>query len=107
MGRQFPVQGVTIIFFPLSEGKISYKRVSDDEAEAGTFTFFDNVTEEQVSDVKTMEFIACQYDSFWWVGLVEEINKIDTPKTAIGRMYQISDSDYEKILNLELEIGTH
>ena len=24
-----------------------------------------------------------------------------------GRMYQISDSDYEKILNLELEIGTH
>lgn len=132
-------------FFPLSEGKISYKRVSDDEAAAGTFTFFDNVTAEQVSDVKTMEFIACQYDSFWWVGLVEEINqeqkdflvnfmhphgpsksfkwptrddqcwvpfdkficKIDTPKTATGRMYQISDSDYEKILNLELEIGTH
>ena len=62
-------------FFPLSEGKISYKRVSDDEADAGTFTFFDNVTAEQVSDVKTMEFIACQYDSFWWVGLVEEINQ--------------------------------
>ena len=64
-----------------------------------------------------MEFIACQYDSLWWVGLVQEINheeqdilvkfmhtpliyafdkficKIDTPTTMMGRMYQIRETD--------------
>ena len=62
-------------FSPLSEGDVSYKRVSDDEAEAGTFKCFDTVKADQVSDVKIMEFIACQYDLFWWVGLVEEIDQ--------------------------------
>ena len=28
-------------FSPLSEGEVSYKRVSDDEAETGKFKFFD------------------------------------------------------------------
>ena len=46
-------------------------------------------------------------DDQCWVSFDKFICKIDTPKTATGRMYQISDSDYEKILNLEHEIGTH
>ena len=128
-------------FSPLSEGEVSYKRVSDDEAEAGKFKFFDIVTADQVSDVKIMEFIACQYDSFWWVGLVQEIDqeqedilvkfmhphgpslnftwptrddqcwvpfdmficKVDTPDTTTGRTYKISESDYTRIISLDLE----
>ena len=26
-----------------------------------------------ISDIKIMEFIACHYNSFWWIGLVKEI----------------------------------
>ena len=33
------------------------------------------MTADQVSDGKIMEFVACQYDSFWWVGLVQEIDQ--------------------------------
>jgi hypothetical protein len=123
-------------FSPLSEGD-----VSDDEAEAGTFKCFDTVKADQVSDVKIMEFIACQYDLFWWVGLVEEIDheqedilvksmhphgpslnftwparddqcwvpfdmfiyKVDTPDTTTSRTYTISESDYTRIISLDLE----
>jgi hypothetical protein len=61
-------------FSPVSEGEVSYKRVSDDEVSVGTFKFFDIVLVDNISDVKIMEFIACQYDSHWWVGLVREID---------------------------------
>ncbi len=128
-------------FSPLSEGEVSYKRVSEDEAEAGKFKFFDTVMPDQVSNVKIMEFIACQYDSFWWVGLVQEIDqeqedilvkfmhphgpslyftwptrddqcwvpfdmficRVDTPDTTTGRTYKISESDYTRIISLDLE----
>ncbi len=96
---------------------------------------------DQVSNVKIMEFIACQYDSFWWVGLVQEIDqeqedilvkfmhphgpslyftwptrddqcwvpfdmficRVDTPDTTTGRTYKISESDYTRIISLDLE----
>ena len=49
-------------------------RVVKDEVVAGTFKFFDVVLADKISNIKIMEFIACQYDSLWWVGLVQEIN---------------------------------
>ena len=61
-------------FSPLSEGEVMYKRVSDDEVVAGTLKFFDVVLADHISNITIMEFIACQYDSLWWVGLVQEIN---------------------------------
>ena len=57
-------------FSPLSEGEVTYKRVSDDEVVAGTFKFFDVVLADHISHITIMEFIACQYDSLWWVGLL-------------------------------------
>lgn len=32
------------------------------------------VLADQISDIKIMEFIACQYGSFWCIGLLEEID---------------------------------
>jgi hypothetical protein len=61
-------------FSPVSEGEVAYKRVSDDEVSVGTFKFFDIVLVDKISDVKIIKFIACQYDSHWWVGLVREID---------------------------------
>ena len=66
-GRTIPGTRSFHHFLPLFEGKVTYKRVSDDEVAAGTFTFFDIVLADQISDIKIMEFIACQYDSFWWI----------------------------------------
>ena len=57
-------------FLPLSEGKVDCRMVSDDEVGAGAFTFFDIVLADQISDIKIMEFVACQCGSFWWIGLV-------------------------------------
>lgn len=87
----------------------------------------------KITDIKIMEFIACQYDSFWWIGLVKEINheqgdilvKFMHPhepsrtfkwlaredlcwvpfdkfmcKKMTGRMYQISEGDYTKIMSV-------
>ena len=54
-------------FSPPSEGEVTYKRVSNDEVVAETFKFFD-VLADQISNIKIMEFIVCQYDSLWWVG---------------------------------------
>ena len=137
-GRTIPGTRSFHHFLPLSEGKVTYKRVSDDEVAAGTFTFFDIVLADQISNIKIMEFIACQYDSFWWIGLVKEIGheqgdilvkfmhphgpsrtfkwparedlcwvpfdkfmcKVDAPNTMTGRMYQISDGDYTKIMSV-------
>ena len=36
--------------------------------------FFDIVLADQISDIKIMDFAACHYDSFWWIGLLKEIN---------------------------------
>ena len=47
-------------FSPLSEGEVTYKRVSDDEVVAGTFKLFDVVLADHISDITIMEFIACQ-----------------------------------------------
>ena len=30
---------------------------------------------DQISDIRIMEFIACQYGPFWQVGLVKEIDR--------------------------------
>ncbi len=48
---------------PISGGEVSNKRVSDDEVVAGTFKFFDIVLADQISDIKIMDFIVCQYES--------------------------------------------
>ena len=31
--------------------------------------------EKEISQVKIMDFAVCHYDSFWWIGLVEDINR--------------------------------
>ena len=73
--------------------------------------------------IKIMDFIACHYDSFWWIGLLKEINhaqgdilvKFMHPHgpcttfkwparedTMTRRMYQISEGDYTKVTSVYL-----
>ena len=50
-------------FSPLSEGEVTYKRVSDDEVVAGTFKFFDVVLADHISDITIMT----RYGSTPWM----------------------------------------
>ena len=73
-GRTIPGTRSYHHYSPVSQTEIGYKRVNDDKDVAGKFSFC-NRNAEDFSKLKTMEFIACHYDTFWWVGLVQEIDE--------------------------------
>ena len=60
---------------PVSADEICYKRVMDDKDLAGSFTF-SKVANPKVSfdKISANEYVACYYDSTWWVGLVQNVN---------------------------------
>ena len=60
---------------PVSADEICYKRVMDDKDLAGSFTFR-KVANPKVSfdKISANEYVACYYDSNWWVGLVQNVN---------------------------------
>ena len=59
----------------MSADEICYKRVMDDKDLAGSFTFR-KVANPKVSfdKISANEYVACYYDSTWWVGLVQNVN---------------------------------
>ena len=73
-GRTIPGTRSFHPILPLSEGQVTYKRISDDEVADGTFKFFDIVLADQISNIKIIDFITCHYDLFWWIGLLKEID---------------------------------
>ena len=60
-------------FIPLSSSKIAHKLSSEDESRAGTHDF-NLPTTFQLCDIRPMTYVTCLYDSFWWVGLVTQVD---------------------------------
>ena len=60
-------------FIPLSSSKIAHKLSSEDESHAGTHDF-NLPTTSQLCDIRPMTYVTCLYDSFWWVGLVTQVD---------------------------------
>ena len=56
-------------FIPISSSKIAHKLSSEDESHAGTHDF-NLPTTFPLCHFRTMTYVACLYNSFWWVGLV-------------------------------------
>ena len=64
---------------PLSTRSIGFKRTSEDES----FLAMDIVTgvietthkQILVNDLTLHTFVACRYDSFWWIGVINKIDK--------------------------------
>ena len=61
-------------FIPQNVNTIAFKTVSFNTDFSGEFTFQKNLTEKVHIEVKMMDFVACTYDSKWWIGLVLEVN---------------------------------
>ena len=61
-------------FSPISSTSVGYKKLCEDDSFYGTFSFADNQEAIQNIQPKEMDYIACRYDNFWWIGLVDEIN---------------------------------
>ena len=60
-------------FIPISSSKIAHKLSSEDESHAGTHDF-NLPTTFQLCDIRPMTCVTCLYDSFWWVGLVTQVD---------------------------------
>ena len=55
--------------------QIGYKRVSDNNDYAGTFPFSEAANPKVGFDkISANEYVACYYNSGWWVGLVQDVN---------------------------------
>ena len=64
-------------FNPISSNKISYKKTSVDTHTEVFDIIPKNKNNKEISfNIKKMNYIACFYDGFWWVGIAEEVNLI-------------------------------
>ena len=70
-------------FIPTTTTPISYKCTSEDNKCVGTFNIVKGTLEKDSTNdiehpvVKLMDFVACKYDSFWWVGLIGEVVEVN------------------------------
>ena len=60
-------------FIPLSSSKIAHKLSSENESHDDTHDF-NLPTTFQLCDIRPMTCVTCLYDSFWWVGLVTQVD---------------------------------
>ena len=60
-------------FIPLSSFKIAHMLSSEDKSYDGTHDF-NLPTTFQLCDIRPMTCVTCLYDSFWWVGLVTQVD---------------------------------
>ena len=60
-------------FIPISSSKIAHKLSSEDESHVGTHDF-NLPTTFPLCHIRTMTYVACLCDSFWWVGLVTQVD---------------------------------
>ena len=55
--------------------QIGYKRVGDNNDYVGTCTFSEAANPKVSFDkISANEYVACYYNSGWWVGLVQDVN---------------------------------
>ena len=75
LGRTIPGTRGFHFFCPISTNEIAFKTISNSADYSGRFSFDKLVTEDSLyTNVKLMDFVACKYDSNWWIGMVLEIN---------------------------------
>ena len=61
-------------FVPISCNKIAYKLTNEDR-EFLQFDFDKSLTEEiDIKNIKCFSYVSCIHDTFWWVGIVTEVN---------------------------------
>ena len=60
-------------FIPLSSFKVAHKLSSEDEFHAGTHDVNLSTTFE-LCDIRPITYVTCLFDSFWWVGLVTQVD---------------------------------
>lgn len=65
-------------YIPLSENTIGFKRTSEDK-ELQSFNLLSGYSQSSMKQVlirnlKPTDFVACKYDEFWWVGMVEKVD---------------------------------
>ena len=61
------------LFIPLSSSETAHQLSSEDESHVGTHNF--NLPPTfQLCDIRPMTCVPCLYDSFWWLGLVTQVD---------------------------------
>ena len=56
----------------LNKMAVKFKRVNEDSGCCGE-ALFGNVPD--VIEWQPMQFVACMYDGFWWIGMIEELDR--------------------------------
>lgn len=79
-GRTVPGTRSYHFFEPKTASVIAYKRTAEDNVFTGTF----NITGEEsqnvaisINTINMNDYVACRYDDKWWIGLVEEVSKVE------------------------------
>jgi len=61
---------------PQSRSEISFKITSDDESFSGSFNLYNEKSLKiEMKMITIGRFVSCQYDTFWWIGMVENIDE--------------------------------
>ena len=67
-------QGVATILYQYLTTKIAHKLTSEDR-EFLQFDFDKSLTKEiDIKNIKCFSYVSCIYNTFWWVGIVIEVN---------------------------------
>ena len=72
-GNTAPVSQSSYHFITLSSSEIAHKLSSEDQSHADNHDF-NLPTTFQLCNIRPMTCVACLYDSFWWVGLVTQVD---------------------------------
>ena len=102
-------------FIPISSSKIAHKLSSEDESHAGTHDF-NLPTTFQLNDIRPMTCVTCLYDSFWWLGLVTQVD-VEQGNVKVQFMFphgphktfnwpETEDSCYVPIKNILCQISS-
>ena len=102
-------------FIPLSSSKIAHKLSNEDKSHAGTHDFNLPIT-FQLCDIRPMTFVTCFYNSFWWVGLVIQVD-VEQGDVKVDIMFphgphktfnwpETEDSCYVPIKNILCQISS-
>ena len=73
LGRTIPGTRSSHHFIPTSTSSISHYLTSEDTKAAASFNF-DSTPQPIEVNPTVSSYVTCVYDTFWWVGLVEQVN---------------------------------
>ena len=79
LGQTIPGIRSYHFFKPVSSNVVSYKRTAEDDAFGGLF----NITGEpdfdgmRTESVRLNDYVACRCDDKWWIGVVEEVDRVE------------------------------